>query len=146
MNPACPLRLHARAAIIGASLLVSSAAMAATSAATLSDAQARYQKERAACMNGQSNQDRATCLKEAGAALDEARRGHLNEDGAAYQRNALARCDALPEAERSDCVARMHGDSTTVSGSVRDGGLLRERVTRQVGAPAAPGSDSAAPR
>ncbi|MEO5672534.1 MAG: hypothetical protein ABIR26_17755, partial [Ramlibacter sp.] len=34
-------------------------------AAKLSEAQALYQQERAACMNGTSNQDRATCLKEA---------------------------------------------------------------------------------
>ena len=44
------------------------------------DAQARYQQERAACLAGQTGQDRATCLKEAGAALAEARRGKLSED------------------------------------------------------------------
>ena len=31
------------------------------------DAFARYQQERAVCTSGQSNQDQATCLREAGA-------------------------------------------------------------------------------
>ena len=35
-------------------------------------AQSRYQSERAVCLHGLSNQDKATCLKEAGAALAEA--------------------------------------------------------------------------
>ena len=45
-----------------------------TGAAGAADAQARYQQDRAACMSGQSNQDHATCLREAGAALAQARR------------------------------------------------------------------------
>ena len=57
-------------------LFVMSTAMIA-GASELSDANARYQAERAVCQSGQSNQDRATCLKEAGAALHEAKMGRL---------------------------------------------------------------------
>lgn len=94
-------------------------------AGKMSDAQLRYQQERAVCMNGTSNQDRATCLKEAGAALGEARRGALgaSSDGS-LARNRMMRCDALPAQEREDCALRMeHG---TMSGSAQQGGILRE--------------------
>jgi hypothetical protein len=53
---------------VGWSLLVLAAALGCTSAlaadkAVSIEAQARYQQERAVCMNGLSNQDRATCLR-----------------------------------------------------------------------------------
>lgn len=105
-------------------LLVAGAAMAATA----SDAQLRYQQERRACLSGASNQDRATCLREAGAALQEASRGRLaagsgREPGA----NAVARCAALPPADRDECAMRMREGTT--SGSAAQGGVLRELVS-----------------
>jgi len=95
------------------------------SAAKVSDAQLRYQQERAVCMNGTSNQDRATCLKEAGAAWQEAKRAGLATSGdASLQQNRLQRCNALPAQDREDCALRMeHG---TTSGSAQQGGILRE--------------------
>jgi len=105
------------------------------------DAQARYQQERAACLSGQSGQDRATCLKEAGAALAEARRGTLSEDQSRREmrRNRMDRCNALTGDERSDCIARMRGEGT-VEGSVSGGGILREKVTIVPGTPDAQGA------
>lgn len=91
------------------------------------DAQTTYQREAAAC-RGQTRQDRATCMREAGAARDEARRGRLADRDAAYDRNATQRCNALPEADRRECLARLQ--SGTTSGSVDGGGVLREKVTR----------------
>lgn len=90
--------------------------------------EARYRSERAVCLSGTSNQDRATCLKEAGAARSLARRHALNNTSASYQQNALLRCKALPAADQSDCQRRIDGDGK-VSGSVRDGGLIREVTT-----------------
>lgn len=87
-----------------------------------------YQKERAACLNGQTHQDRATCLKEAGAARGEARRGHLTDNASSYEQNALMRCNALPAADREDCARRVRGEGT-VSGSVGTGGIYRETTT-----------------
>jgi len=106
-------------------LFVSSASLAAMAANNSQDANARYQAERAACMNGQSNQPRATCLREAGAALQESRRGHLTDDQTADQQNALLRCNALPVDDRDACQRRINGEGTT-SGSVLEGGVLRE--------------------
>ncbi len=112
-------------------VLASGSLLAATAchAATAADAQARYQQDRAACMKGQTYEDRNTCLKEAGAAYDEAKRGLLTSASDSYKRNALKRCNELPQKDRPDCVARVEGDHTTVSGSVGAGGELRERVT-----------------
>ncbi len=100
-------------------------AMAAT-AERGSGAQAAYRAERAACMSGQSQQDRATCLKEVAAALAESRRGGLTTGD--FQRNALARCDAQPESGREACRALARGEGTS-SGSVEQGGVIRERRT-----------------
>jgi hypothetical protein len=105
-----------------AGLLAAGSAMAA--GAKTSEAQLRYKQEQAKCMSGESNQDRATCLKEAGAALQESRNHTLGaaSDGE-LAGNRQKRCEALP-AEREDCSARMN-DGTT-SGSAQQGGILRE--------------------
>jgi len=105
-------------------LLAASAALAAPKA---SEAQLRFQQERAACYNGASNQDRATCLKEAGAAYQEARNGALAHGDRTLTANRTARCAALPQPDRDECVLRMQDGSS--SGSARDGGILREHTT-----------------
>lgn len=111
--------------LLAASFLI--AATAATAAVNLPEATARHQEERAFCNSGQSHQDRATCLREAGAALVEARRGQLTDEPGVYQQNAMMRCDRLPPDDREACMRRMAGEGT-ISGSVFDGGLLRELV------------------
>jgi hypothetical protein len=102
--------------------------MAAAAGGKLSDAQVRYQQDRAACMSGQSNEDRATCLREAGAALQAAKRGRLGDDQGSYEQNRLLRCDRVPAGDRDDCVRRMHGEGT-VKGSVEGGGTFTELRT-----------------
>lgn len=97
-----------------------------------------YQQERAACMDGSSQQDRATCLREAAAARGEAKRGHLTES-TSYEENATARCNVLPPSDRQDCIKRIHGQGT-VSGSVESGGIYRETTTTVVGTPPPPPS------
>jgi hypothetical protein len=97
-------------------------------AADRSSAETVYQRDRAACNSGQSGQDRATCLREAGAARQEARRGRLEDGQGEFERNRLLRCDSQPLQDREDCVRRMNGEGTT-SGSVQGGGILRELVT-----------------
>jgi len=111
-------------------------ATAAVSGAT-AEIQARYEQDRAKCVSGTSNQDRATCLKEAGAARDAALRGQLDDGDAKYQRNAKERCKALAGDEAKDCLARMKGEGTT-HGSVEAGGIYRETVTREAKPEAVP--------
>jgi len=105
---------------------------AASGAADSSAAQARYAQDVALCKSGASQQDRATCLREAGAALAEARRGGLGDGSAPYATNQVKRCDPLPGDQRQDCIARMQGQGTA-SGSVAGGGIYRELVTRETG-------------
>lgn len=85
----------------------------------------RYQAERAACTSGQSSQDHATCLKEAGAALMESKKGRLNGSTDTYDQNALNRCNSLPADDRDACQRRIKDEGVT-SGSVKSGGILRE--------------------
>lgn len=124
-----------RSSLAKACGLVLCAALGATSALAAgktegSDARARYEQERAACLNGQSNQDRATCLREAGAAFAQARRGGLDDGRAEYERNQRQRCEPLPDEARQACLARMLGNGS-ISGSVAAGGIYRELVTRE---------------
>jgi hypothetical protein len=100
------------------------------------DAMARYQQDRADCMNGQTSEDRATCLREAGAALAQGKRSDLDngETAAELRRNAFQRCQPLPDEDRLACRARMQGMGTT-SGSVGGGGILRELVIEEVTLP-----------
>lgn len=97
----------------------------AAAAAKLSPAQQAYQQERARCQRGETNQDRATCLKEAGAAYDEARRGRLGAAPAAADlaRNATQRCDAQPAADRDACLQRLQAPA---QGSAQGGGVIRQ--------------------
>jgi len=117
-----------RTCLVVAAIAAGSALSFSTLAAE-SDAQARYRSERAYCMSGQSQQDQATCLKEAGAALQENRRNNLSTgDQPRLNQNAEVRCDVLRGDDRSACEARMAGQGTT-SGSVAGGGIIREITT-----------------
>ena len=100
-------------------------ALAADKAKT-SDAQATYNRDRAECMKKQG-EDRATCLREAGAALQESKRGGLTNEQAQLEKNRLARCDNQPEKDRGECIRRMNVGTT--SGSVESGAVTRELRT-----------------
>jgi len=120
------LRLAAVTLAATASLLMAGTAAAGVK---LSQAQQRYQQERAVCLSGESNQDRATCLREAGAALHEARRGGLDSaDAGELGQNRTIRCNALPAGDREACERRMQGEGVT-TGSAQQGGVLRELST-----------------
>ncbi|MEJ8835557.1 hypothetical protein [Ramlibacter sp. AN1133] len=95
----------------------------------VSQAQADYRQERARCLRGDSGQALATCLKEAGAAYEEARRGRLGDAAPAdLERNATQRCAAQPPADREACRQRILGAGSS-EGSVSGGGILRRSET-----------------
>ncbi|MDQ6628602.1 MAG: hypothetical protein M3Z29_09170 [Pseudomonadota bacterium] len=106
----------------------SHAADAKTGAA---DAQAR--QERADCESGRTGQDRATCLKEVGAAQAERKRNQLDNNGSASQ-NSVERCNLVAAKDKADCLARVQGPSAAnqrvnISGSVAGGGVIKETTT-----------------
>lgn len=125
-----------RKCVLGLSALAFSLLLGSTTAFAANAGTSTYQQERAACLNGQSHQDRTTCLKEAAAARGEAKRGHLNDGAVSYDQNAIARCGELPAADRQDCVQRVRDG--VVSGSVETGGIYRETTTTIVTPPAQP--------
>ena len=133
--------LVAAAALVGAlaspALFAQQPTAAATTTTTMTPQQ-RYLKDRANCDAGRTAEDRATCLKEAGAALEERKRHTLDNNGAPGI-NAADRCNALPEKDRVDCIARVAGPTSpnqrvTTSGSVAGGGVLKETTTTTPGA------------
>ena len=153
---AATARLRARNAL-AAIVLCAAGALPAASASFAAgpngapDIETRYRNERARCERTESAADRATCLREAAAARAEARRGRLAngaDDPIRYLENALRRCEPLPPEDRADCEYRVRGGGTT-RGSVEEGGIYRETVTREVERPREiriPDNGQAAPR
>lgn len=97
-----------------------------TSGASGIDSSGNYRQEVQACMDGRTQQDQNTCLREARNARAERQRG--TPDQPDYAANAMARCDALNGEEKAACRARVMGYGST-SGSVAGGGVLREVET-----------------
>lgn len=103
----------------------------------MADAMAKYKADIERCNRGDTTQDVATCKREAGAALQEARRHRLIRNGGSYDQNATARCDPLPQGEREDCILQMQATgtetlpdgrrvTTTTQGSIAQGGIIRQ--------------------
>jgi hypothetical protein len=112
--------------LCAAALVLSATPALAADKAKISDAQATYNRDRAECMK-KTGEDRATCLREAGAALQESKRGGLTNEQAQLEKNRLARCDSQPAKDRDECVRRMNEGTTT--GSVKEGAVVRELKT-----------------
>jgi hypothetical protein len=77
------------------------------------------------------HQNKQACLRERGAAAETARRGGFpTVDEATLRQNALARCSRQPPSDRAACEARVTGSgSTTITGSVLGGGVIRSTET-----------------
>lgn len=116
-----------RIALAAGGLLLATGTVMAADGDRQGGAGSTIAQERQNCMDGKTNQDRATCLREAGAAKQEANRGNLRDTGD-YNKNASKRCDTLPPDQKADCERRSMGEGS-VSGSVGGGGVVRELVT-----------------
>ena len=92
------------------------------------DASGSYQREVQACMTGKSQQDQATCLKEARNARADKQRGTLDNANGNFNADAASRCEPLNGEDKAACQARVMGQGST-SGSVAGGGVLREIET-----------------
>ncbi len=115
-----------RLALCAVALLICATPALAADKPKPSESQATYNRDRAECMK-QSGEDRATCLREASAALQESKRGGLTNEQAKLEKNRLARCDSQPAKDRDECVRRMNEGTT--SGSVKEGAVVRELRT-----------------
>lgn len=103
---------------------------------TAAEAQQRYQADVERCRSGQTSQDERTCLREAGAALQEARRNQLVRGTPSFDDNQRARCDQLTGTQREDCISLMTDPNAVVHGSIEGGGIIRETT---ITIPAEPG-------
>ena len=114
------------AAVIAASGIAAFGTASAAGPRRASDA-STYRQEVAVCDRIQ--QDRAACIREAGAARQAAANGDLSNPPD-YLRNAMARCARQEPVDRAACEARVQGSGrTSVEGSVLGGGLIYETVT-----------------
>ncbi|MDR7268302.1 hypothetical protein J2X20_000931 [Pelomonas saccharophila] len=134
-------RCHTAAWLAAALLALGGVAQAAPKAAKNVDPlRLQYERERANCMTGQTNQPRDVCLKEAGAAYAQARQGKLISPGDRpdqWANNALKRCQAQPVEDREMCERRVR--EGIVTGSVEGGGQLTTLVVRSTDIPKSPG-------
>ena len=123
---------HSRKSLVSygvAALLAMTAATAQVATGTTGiDGTGSYQQEVNSCVTGKTQQDQATCLREARNAQADKKRGVLDNAGARFEANATARCDALAGEDKAACQARLMGYGNT-SGSVAGGGVLREVET-----------------
>ena len=123
---------HSRKSLVSfgvAALLAVTAATAQVASGTTGiDASGSYQQEVNACMTGKSQQDQATCLREARNAQADKKRGTLDNAGTEFDANAATRCNVLTGEEQAACQARVQGFGST-TGSVAAGGVLREVET-----------------
>ena len=102
-------------------------------------AETRYQQDRANCMAGKTAENQATCLKEAGAALQASRLHELKStDPTQLAANERKRCEPLSGEDKKACLDRAAGKDTTTSGSVAAGGDLKKTVTVIPGKPGTP--------
>lgn len=124
-------------------LFAAVAGLAGTSAfaqaPTAASAQEQYRIDVERCRSGQTSQDEKTCLREAGAALQAARRHQLIEGSPSFDHNQRARCEHLTGTEREDCLLLMSDPNAIVQGSVDGGGIIRETtITIPADSPNAP--------
>jgi hypothetical protein len=106
-------------------LVLGSTAAQAESAQERHQRQRVYQQDRQLCLSGQSQQDQASCLREAGAARQQNMATKNPPDAEQLLANSLQRCATFTGDAHQSCLARIQGQGK-VYGSTAEGGILRE--------------------
>lgn len=138
-HPTRTLSLAPLIAALSLALLGAAAQAAPKAPKNVDGARLTYEREKADCMMGRTAEPRNVCLKEAGAAYAEARRGRLtspSDEASQWTANAARRCEAQKGEMRDLCLRRVAGEGT-VSGSVAQGGKLDELTVLTTAPPAA---------
>lgn len=130
-----------RAALCAAAALLglAGAAQAAGAAKSADPLRLQYEREKAACLTGQTQQPRNVCLREAGAAYAQARQGRLVSPGDTPEQwaaNALKRCQAQPAEDRELCERRVR--EGVVDGNAAAGGQIKSLTVRSTDIPKTP--------
>jgi hypothetical protein len=99
-------------------------------------AQSTFEQDRAACLRSDSQHERTSCLREAGALRSQGTRKTpmAGDTPESRMQNAMKRCVELPAESKATCERMVHGEGT-VSGSVAGGGQIRELITPVPAAP-----------
>ena len=130
------------AAIIATALLATAGlAQAGTAPKRMDAAKLQYERERADCTMGRTNEPKAICLREAAAAYAQARQGKLvtnPESAEQLLANALKRCEVQKGDDRDMCQRRVRGEGQ-VDGGVSSGGQVNSLTVRTVEIPKTPG-------
>lgn len=126
-------RSHPISRRLGVALALALAGLAAQAAPATNAMTATYERDRAACLNGSSHQERSACLNEARSVLRDSRAGGIPSASPQTQAaNAMLRCQVQPEGgDRSDCEHMVRGEGQ-VSGSAAEGGQLKSITTYSV--------------
>lgn len=109
-------------------LAMTAATAQVTSGTTGIDATGNAASEMAACNNGTTQQDRATCMTEVKNANAAKRAGQVDNAGGSFSANALQRCNVLAGVDKVACEARVAGYGNP-QGSVAGGGVITEIET-----------------
>ncbi|HEY1131976.1 MAG TPA: hypothetical protein VGF12_21395 [Roseateles sp.] len=134
-------RLSAAWLAAGLMVLAGVAQAAGPKAGNVDPLRLQYEREKADCISGRTGEPRDVCLREAGAAYAQARKGQLVAPGdrpEQWARNALLRCQAQPPEDRDLCERRVREGQT--SGSVSGGGQLTTLTVRSTDIPKSPGN------
>lgn len=129
MTSSLNFRLARTAACFGAAALLSLGAAAQIASGTTGiDATGDARSEMAACNNGKTQQDRATCITEVKNANAAKRAGKIDNANGQFAANALKRCDVFKGEDQVACQARIVGYGKA-DGSVAGGGVVRQVET-----------------
>ncbi len=131
-------RRHHTAAWLAAALLALSGTAQAGKATD--PLRLQYERDKADCLIGKTQQPRDACLKEAAAAYAQGRQGGQASPAdrpEQWAANALKRCQAQPPENREMCERRVR--EGTVVGSVEGGGQLTTLTVRATDIPKQPG-------